>query len=88
METERIALSQRERDRLRMSQEVQQGQLTEVELAARVKLSDRSGASAAAAHTGAKRPGGGPLITRTAIEPQISGPIRAEDSGAGSPALY
>jgi transposase len=41
METERIALSQRERDRLRVLQEVQQGHLTQVEAAARVKLSDR-----------------------------------------------
>src|SRR6266849_4706149 len=41
METERIALSQRERDRLRVLQDVQQGHLTQVEAAARVKLSDR-----------------------------------------------
>src|SRR5713226_6698174 len=38
-----------------------------------------SGASAAAAHTGARRPGGDPRITWTAIEPQVSGPVRAED---------
>jgi len=41
METERIALSQRERDRLRVLQDVQQGHLTQVEAAVRVKLSDR-----------------------------------------------
>lgn len=41
METERIALSQRERDRLRVLHEVEQGHLTQVEAAARVKLSDR-----------------------------------------------
>jgi transposase len=41
METERIALSQRERDRLRVLHEVQQGHLTQVEAARRVKLSDR-----------------------------------------------
>jgi transposase len=41
METERIALSQRERDRLRVLHEVQQGHLTQVAAAARVKLSDR-----------------------------------------------
>jgi hypothetical protein len=41
METERIALSQRERDRLRVLHEVAQGHLTQVEAARRVKLSDR-----------------------------------------------
>ena len=41
METERIALSLRERDRLRVLHEVQQGHLTQVEAATRVKLSDR-----------------------------------------------
>jgi transposase len=41
METEQIALSQRERDRLRVLHEVQQGHLTQVAAAARVKLSDR-----------------------------------------------
>src|ERR1700722_12660130 len=41
METERITLSQRERDRLRVLHEVQQGHLTQVEAAARVKISDR-----------------------------------------------
>ncbi len=41
METERIALSQRERDRLRVLHEVEQGHLTQVEAAGRVKLSDR-----------------------------------------------
>jgi predicted DNA-binding protein (UPF0251 family) len=40
VKTERIALSQRERDRLRILQEVQQGHLTQVEAAARVQLSD------------------------------------------------
>jgi hypothetical protein len=41
METERMALSQRERDRLRVLHEVEQGHLTQVEAAARVKLCDR-----------------------------------------------
>ena|SRR5882762_5774109 len=41
METERIALSQQERDRLRVLPDVQQGHLAQVEAAARVKLSDR-----------------------------------------------
>jgi transposase len=41
METERIALSQRERDRLRVLHEVEQGHLTQVAAAGRVKLSDR-----------------------------------------------
>ena len=41
METERIALSQRERDRLRVLHEVQQKHLLQVAAAARLKVSDR-----------------------------------------------
>jgi transposase len=41
METERIALSQRERERLKVLQEVKQQHLTQVEAARRLKLSDR-----------------------------------------------
>jgi len=41
METERIAMSQRERDRLRVLHEVKQKQLTQVEAARRLKVSDR-----------------------------------------------
>jgi len=41
METERIALSQRERDRLRVLHEVQQKQITQMEAARRLKISDR-----------------------------------------------
>ncbi len=41
METERIALSQRERDRLRVLHEVKQKQITQVEAAKRLKISDR-----------------------------------------------
>src|SRR5258708_39683591 len=41
METERIALSQRERDRLRVLREVQQKQITQIAAAKRLKISDR-----------------------------------------------
>jgi hypothetical protein len=41
METERIALSQRERDRLRVLQDIQQGHLTQVAAARRIKITDR-----------------------------------------------
>jgi hypothetical protein len=41
METERMALSQRERDRLRVLQEVERGHLTQVEAAKRIHLCDR-----------------------------------------------
>src|ERR1035438_10175419 len=41
METERIALSQRERDRLRVLHEIQRKQLTQSEAARRMKISDR-----------------------------------------------
>src|SRR5882724_11027574 len=41
METERIALSQRERDRLRVLHEIRQKQITQMEAARRLKISDR-----------------------------------------------
>ncbi len=41
MEPERIELSQRERDRLKVLQEVEKGHLTQGEAAGRLKLSDR-----------------------------------------------
>jgi hypothetical protein len=41
MDTERIALSQRERDRLRLLHEVKQKQITQIEAARRLKVSDR-----------------------------------------------
>jgi transposase len=41
METERMAMSQRERDRMRVLQEVEQGHVTQVEAARRLQLSDR-----------------------------------------------
>ena len=41
METERITLSQRERDRLKVLHEVQQKHLTQVAAAARLKVTDR-----------------------------------------------
>src|SRR5258705_6592163 len=41
METERMGLSQRERDRLRVLQDVQQGHLTQVAAARRIKITDR-----------------------------------------------
>jgi predicted ArsR family transcriptional regulator len=41
METERIALSQRERDRLRVLHEIRQKQITQSEAARRLNISDR-----------------------------------------------
>jgi hypothetical protein len=41
METERIALSQRERDRLKVRHEVKQEHLTQVEATRRLKVTDR-----------------------------------------------
>jgi hypothetical protein len=46
METERIAWSQRERDRLRVLHEVEQGQLPQIEAPRRLKLTARPGYSA------------------------------------------
>ena len=41
METERIALNQRERDRLRVLHEIGRKQITQIEAARRLKISDR-----------------------------------------------
>jgi DNA-binding Lrp family transcriptional regulator len=41
METERLALSQRERDRLRVLHEIRQKQITQSEAARRLKISER-----------------------------------------------
>jgi hypothetical protein len=41
MEAERIALNQRERDRLRVLHEIKRKQITQIEAARRLKLSDR-----------------------------------------------
>jgi predicted ArsR family transcriptional regulator len=41
METVRMTLSQRERDRLRVLHQVEQGQLAQIEAARRMKLTDR-----------------------------------------------
>ena len=41
METERIALSQRERDRLRVLHEIKRKQITQIKAARRLKISDR-----------------------------------------------
>src|SRR5260370_17266361 len=41
METERMALSQRERDRLRVLHEVEQGHLTQIAAAQRIAITDR-----------------------------------------------
>ena len=41
METERMALRQRKRDRLRVLHEVKQKQITQIEAAKRLKISDR-----------------------------------------------
>src|ERR1700736_5344403 len=46
-----------------------------------------SGASAIAAPARARRPGGDPRITRTAIEPQVRCHFRAEGSGPDTPTL-
>src|ERR1700722_6391427 len=43
METERIALSQEERDRLQVLRELEQGGLKQVAAAQRMKLTDRQG---------------------------------------------
>src|SRR5258708_7466080 len=46
-----------------------------------------SGAPVIAAPAGARRPGGDSWITRTALQSQVRCTLRAEDSGAGAPAV-
>jgi hypothetical protein len=64
METERMALSQQERDRLRVLQDVQQGHLTQVAAAQADQDNRPSGAPVIGALAGARRPGGDSWITR------------------------
>ena len=87
METERIALSQRERDRLKVLHEVQQKQLTQVAAAERLKVSDRQVRRMLLRLARARRSLPGSRTARPAIEPQAGDPLRAEDSGAPAPAL-
>ena len=68
METERIALSQRERDRLKVLHEVEQKQLTQVAAATRLKVTDRQVRRLLQRIARARRPGGGSPVTRPAIE--------------------
>jgi hypothetical protein len=86
METERVALSQRERDRLKVLHEVDQEHLTQVVAAERLKVTDRGcdGCCSACANAGTW-----PWFTDygTALEPQVGPPIRAENPGACTSAV-
>jgi len=72
METERIALSQRERDRLRVLHEVQQKQITQIAAAKRLKISDRHSRRLLLRVGEHGNRAGDPWITRTKIKPQVS----------------
>ena len=87
METERIALSQRERDRLHVLHEVKQKQITQVEAAKRLKISDRHIRRQLLRLGGTRRPSGDPWITRTKIKPQVSRAVGAEDFPPGAATL-
>ena len=67
METERITLSQRERDRLRVLQEVERGHLTQREAAGRIHLCDRQVRRLLLRLQEQGDRGGDPRITRTTI---------------------
>jgi hypothetical protein len=83
METERIALRQRERDRLRVLHGVQQKQITQIAAAKRLKISDRHIRRLLFGLGGTRRPSGDPWITRTKIKPQVSRAVGAENFCAG-----
>ena len=87
METERIALSQPERDRLKVLHEVQQRQLTQRAAAARLQVSDRQVRRMLLRDSPARRRCLDSRITRPAIESQAGAPLRAEDPGAAPSAL-
>jgi len=87
METERIELSQRERDWLKVLHEVQQKHLTQVAAAQRLKRADRQ---ARRMPIRMREHGDGGIVHRLrgpALEPQVGRGFGAEDAGASSPTL-
>src|ERR1700687_4872094 len=83
METERIELSQRERDWLKVLHEVGQKHLTQVEAAQRLKRTDRQ---VRRMLIRMREHGDGGIASstpRAALEPQVGRGLGAEDSGAG-----
>ena len=86
METERIALSQRDRDRLKVLHEVKQKHLTQAEAAQRLKVTDRQVRRLPLA----LEEGGwcrGSRATRPSVESQAARLVRAQDSGPCTAAL-
>jgi len=79
METERIALNQRERERLKVLYEVKQKHLTQVEAAQRLKVTDRQVRRLllALAERGWRD---GSRVAGSGIESQAGDLVRAEDS--------
>ena len=87
METERITLSQRERDRLKVLHEVQQKHLTQVAAAERLKVSDRH---VRRMLLRLRERGDRSLVHGLRGRPsnrKLASPVGAEDSGAPAPAL-
>ena len=87
METERIALSQRDRDRLRVLHEVKQKHLTQIEAAERLKVTDRQVRRLLAA---LKKRGDGAVVHGLRGRPsnrKLAPFLAAEDSGPGTAAL-
>jgi len=87
METERIALSQRERDTLRVLHEVQQKQMTQIAAAKRLKISDRHIRRLLFRLGERGGPSGDAWITRTKIKPQVSRAFGAENFAPGATTL-
>src|SRR5258707_15812372 len=88
METERIALSQRERDRLRVLHEVEQGHLAQIEAARRMKLTDRQVRRLLRGLAGARRSRGAPWASGGAVESQVGGTLRATGCGPQPPKFW
>ena len=87
METERITLSQRERDRLKVLHELQQRHLTQVEASRAAESNRPPGAPDAAPHARTRGCCSGSRITRPTIESQAGSPLRGEGFDSRGSAL-
>src|SRR5215469_1004789 len=86
METERIALNQRERERLKVLYEVKQKHLTQVEAAQRLKVTDRQVRRLLLA-LAERAWRDGSRVAGSGIESQAADLVRAEDSDPGTEAV-
>ena len=87
METERIALSQEERDRLQVLRELEQGAIKAGCGGAADEINRPSGAPVAAALAKGRRQGGDPQVAGSALESEVRWFLAAEGFGSRRSAL-